>query len=188
MKLAFKILIILGISLNLCACQWSLEPLPLTSLTVEQTGEQPRGLKEFAYRYTGEKAALFSEIWNAEIERSSLIMDKNAESQLDLTLRTYDYSEDDNLDFVPGVCAPGFIPFGPLGFWWVYDDLSVDTPSLRVELLAVLRENSNNRGEPQQLVVRCEVTRGIAEEDSLARSAFSLASIKVLEWLENNNK
>jgi len=183
-----KYLLVLTILLSLPACKWSLEPLPASYIAVEPSGASLEAMVDYHMNYEGTHDTLFKEVWLAESERSSLKMDKNSLKTLVLKLKKYKYEEGDSLDLVPGVLVPGMLPFGPLGFWWIYEDLSVDTPSLAIVLIAEVREKGNNSNDISRLNVNVEVTRGITTEDNLARTGFALATIKVLEWLEDNKK
>jgi hypothetical protein len=183
-----KILVLLTLGLGLTACQWSLEPLPHNKISIEDSYDGPSEMppiKDFSYIIEGKKAELFEEIWLAVLETAEVKVNLEAKYALRLTVQEYDYFEDDPVDWVPGVLFPGLVPFGPLAFWWLYEDLSVDTPSVKLRVLAEIREKGNNGAKFPRLIVGVESSLGITTEDNLARAALAQAAIKVVKWLED---
>jgi hypothetical protein len=179
---------------TMSACTWSLEPLPKSTPVVEVRGIKPQVQGKLRMAFEGQHEKLFKEVWWAECERSPLKWDEGSKELLKIKLISYSFEAEDSLDLIPGVIFPGLVPFGPLAFWWTYEDLSVNTPSVTIKLLAEYQGKGQNStltkasGKYSEIEVNVHSTLGITTEDNLARNAFSLASVKVLEWIENNKK
>lgn len=76
---------------------------------------------------------------------------------------------------VPGAFIPGLLPFGPLGFWWFYKDVKVDTPSLTTHVTV---EHGG-----RSLHIDVTVVRAVDTQEDLLRGALSESTRRALEWL-----
>lgn len=111
----------------------------------------------------------------AESESYPVSLVPSEEPALRLVLESVDFRDDDSWDMVPGSLIPGVVPFGPLGFWWFYKDLKVETPSLTTRV----RVEHGSRS----LSIDVTVVRAVDTQEDLLRSALSQSSRTALEWL-----